>query len=207
MASPSDLAWDRFLIQHQNKPNTERFVKAFYKPIDDATYSIDQLLQLRSLSKATGKQLDGIGEIVGLSRLVEEGAYGEFFGFSSQPAGRNFGLFRMRRKNEPWAFTTMLPDEELRVSLRGKIAQNNGHGTAKEIEDIAKILFDVEYAYVRDAGPAEIILYIGRPFSASYPGYRLYSYLLPVALGVSITPVYWDGGVSKYPAALLGVVA
>lgn len=205
--SVADLAVDRLLLQHSGKPKTEAFIRSFYSPVQRATDSVDQLLFLRGVDTSSGRQLDGVGDIVGLSRLVEEGAYGDFFGFASQPSGRAFGVARMRKEGEAWATSTMLPEEEFRTSIRGKILLNNGHGTSYEIEKAARQLFSVQYAYVKTTAPGKIDLYIGRAFVANYAGWRLYSYLLPVGSGIQVTPKYWNGLLSKYPSELAGEIA
>ena len=106
----AEVAWSHFLAQHVGKSKTENFVRAFYPPLNVLDKALNDLYTLRWLETAEGKQLDGIGSIVGLTRSVANSVYLPFFGFSVQISGRSFGVARMRRKGEPYAQSSSLGD-------------------------------------------------------------------------------------------------
>lgn len=61
-------AVNRLVTQYKGKPKIEGFTRALANPAQDLEDTFLDLLTLRSLDTAVGKQLDGLGEIVGESR-------------------------------------------------------------------------------------------------------------------------------------------
>jgi hypothetical protein len=184
------LSWDRWLAQHVGKRNTESFVKAFYPPLNRLDRALNDMYILRWLDTAIGRQLDGIGSIVGITRTVEDGIFMPFFGFTSQPSGRGFGQARLRRRNEPYAESYMMGDVEFRFAIGGKIAFNNGHGTAIEIADSVNRTLNVTRTRVFDAGNANARIYINDMILPNDPRFGLIDRMLPRAAGVKIWPYF-----------------
>lgn len=61
-------AIDRLIEQFKKKYRIQSLLCAFVDQLQDLEYAIHDTLNLTTLTAATGKQLDGIGEIVGLQR-------------------------------------------------------------------------------------------------------------------------------------------
>lgn len=204
--SAGEAAWARFHAQHQAKPRTEGFVKAFYQPLGRLNLAWEQLLQLRAIDTAAGAQLDGVGQILGLARVIDGLITVPFFGFASQPAGRNFGVARMRRPGEAWTASANLPDSEYRRLLKAKVLLNNGHGTQRDIVEAAKILLGVEYAYaIDDAAESGVVqLYLGYLPDLGDTLWSVFGGMLPRLAGVRIEPNYWLGGYNPLPPDLGG---
>lgn len=184
-----EVAWSHFLAQHVGKLYTESFVKAFYPPLDYLDSAQQQLYTLRWLETAQGVQLDGIGYIVGQSRVLESSVYVPFFGFITQPAGRAFGVARMRRKGEPYADSATMGDADYRAMIRVKIGLNNSHGTTEDIIKAVEGILGVTDVEVRDMGNANARLYVGGTLIV-FPDYReeLLKSILPKAAGVQFFP-------------------
>ncbi len=70
MTTPSEKGLSRLLYQFENSTNFRAFIEAFLVQADDLATTAEQLKTLRYLDTATGVQLDGIGEIVGIERPV-----------------------------------------------------------------------------------------------------------------------------------------
>ena len=188
----AEVAWGHFLAQHFDKINTENFVKSFYPPLNELDKALADLYTLRWLETAEGKQLDGIGSIVGITRTVANAIYLPFFGFTSQIAGRAFGEARMRRRLEPWAQSTVLGDVEYRTLINLKIAINNGHGTAEELMHAFNTSLNVRNTYVVDVGNGNARVYINDFILSSDPRSQMLEYLIPKAAGVKLWPYYVD---------------
>ena len=186
------IAWEHFLAQHIGKKNTENFVKSFYPPIKELDDALNDLYTLRWLETAEGAQLDGIGSIVGIPRAVPNAVYIPFFGFSSQIAGRAFGVARMRRKREPYAQSIILGDAEYRVLISLKISLNNGHGTAEELMYAFDNALNVTGTIVMDAGNANARVYINAFIMSYDPRSQMLDYMIPKAAGVKLWPYYVD---------------
>lgn len=188
----AEIAWSHFLAQHDGKPNTENFVKAFYQPLNVLDKALNDLYTKRWLDTAEGQQLDGIGSIVGRSREVPNSVYLPFFGFWSQPSGRGFGQARMRRKREPYATSSFLGDEDYRVALHLKIALNNGHGTAEEMMYAVNTALGVTGTRVLDYGNANARIYINDFILPNDPRYTILLDHLAKAGGVKLWPFFVD---------------
>ena len=157
------IAWSHWLGQFQGKRRIEALVKALLKPANGLQGALRAMYEERWLDTAGGQQLDGIGEIVGLPRVIDEAIYVQFFGFAGQPNVTGFGQARLRRANErPVSGSTRLMDAEYRKLLYWKIALNNGHGTTPEISASLKPIFDVSRVIVQDAGNAKIRIWVSR---------------------------------------------
>ncbi len=159
----ASVAWGHWLGQFQAKPRLEALVKALLKPAQGLQGALRDMYEQRWLDTAVGAQLDGIGEIVGLPRVIDEAVYVQFFGFLGQPNIGGFGQARLRRANErAVGGSTTLLDPEYRKLLYWKIALNNGHGTTPEISSSLKPIFDVSRVVVQDAGNAKIRIWVSR---------------------------------------------
>lgn len=153
----ASIAWGNFLAQYGQSPRLEAVVRALYAPLNENQKAIGDLFNGRWLDTAYGKQLDGIGEIVGQGREVTEAIYVEFFGFATQPGIKGFGEARLRRQHEPAVSgSTTLLDTEYRKILYWKIGINNGHGTGPEIAASVKAIFDASIVRIKDLGNAKM---------------------------------------------------
>jgi hypothetical protein len=180
------IAWGHFLAQHFDKINTENFVTSFYPPLNILDQALWDLYAKRWIDTATGEQLNGIGYIVGISRVIQGSVYLAFFGFATQIAGRAFGVARMRHKGEPWSKSSVLADAEYRTIIRLKIALNNGHGTAEEIMAVYNLTLNVQGTIVNDAGNANANVVINDYIPENDPRSQLYNYMIPKAAGVKL---------------------
>lgn len=157
------VAWQHWPAQFNDGTRLEALVRALHKPLNDIEAALLQLLTDRWLDTAEGQQLDGIGDIVGLPRVIDDVVYIQFFGFISQPGIAGFGVGRLRRANESAiGGSTTLLDPEYRRLLYWKIAINNGHGTTPEIIAALKPILNVTKVVVQDIGNAKIAIWVNR---------------------------------------------
>ncbi len=187
-----EIAWENFLSQHKNSPKAEGFARSFFVPMNDIARSAGQLVSALNLDEASGARLDLIGSIVGASRVMEQGIVLAYFGFISQESGRGFGQARMYHDGEPLAQSYTAGDDEYRILIKTKIALNNGHGTAPEIEAAAKYAFKAPTVSARDAGPGHVELWIGRIPNINEGLGRVIPDILPRLAGVRISIVFWS---------------
>lgn len=190
----ADLAWDTFKVQHQGKPRTEGFVRAFYGPMDALADTAAPLLGERGPLTANGAQLDGVGQIVGIGREVDEAVFAAFFGYAHQTAGVGYGQSRYRRTGEAWASSATLNDDDYRKRILLKIALNNAHGTARDIATAVRAAYGAGIRVTVADGPAprSVDAFIGRVFPESDPTWRLATELLPRAGGIRVRPLFYD---------------
>jgi hypothetical protein len=181
------VAWSHWPAQFENGSRIEALVRAVNAPHNGVQLALRQLLEDRWLDTAEGTQLDGIGDIVGLPRRIDNVSYVQFFGFVGQPNIAGFGVGRMRRARESVVGgSTTLLDPEYRRLLYWKIAINNGHGTTEEIISGVKAVLNVTRAVVQDAGNAKIFVWINRLPSMNDPLMLNPRRWVPKAAGVGL---------------------
>lgn len=181
------IGWEHWLAQFPDGTRLEAVVRGLMRPLNSVQAALLQLLDERWLDVAVGAQLDGIGDIVGLPRQIDDVAYIEFFGFLGQPGIAGFGEGRFRRayENTIGGSTTLL-DPEYRRLLYWKIAVNNGHGTTPEIIAALKPILEVTRVIVEDIGNAKIAVWVNRLPGSSDPLMINAQRWVPKAAGVGL---------------------
>lgn len=82
---PTDQVETIMLSEFRNSPNLIAYIKQFTTEIDEISKAIQDTINMRYLADATGKQLDVIGEIVGIGRIFYGAAALGYFGFYDDP--------------------------------------------------------------------------------------------------------------------------
>lgn len=184
------IGWGNWTSQFERSSRLESVVRALFQPMTGVQRAQIGLYRERWLETAEGAQLDGIGEIVGLSRVLDNAVFVTFFGFSHQPGIAGFGKARIRRAHENHqSGSTTLNDAEYRRLIYWKIAVNNGRGTAPEIVSALRQIFDVPRVIVEDAGTAKIRIWIAQKAGASSPLMADPRRWVPKAAGVGILAI------------------
>ena len=124
--------------QFKDKPNTYAVLKAFARQFDDLYAAFYQLMILRRLDNAQGKQLDGIGDIVVLSRIQAT------------------NLERIRVDHN----VDILDDDTYRIWLRYKMFLNAFDGTYKDFIRNIRMFWEETILYYSEnlERPATIFL-------------------------------------------------
>ena len=127
--------------QFKRKKNIEVLIKAFAAELEELVAVYKELETLRAINTAFGKQLDGIGEIVVLSR-VESMAYAGVVDFY------------------------ILDDERYRLFLMFKALRNANTCTFPELMEICRLLYNVKLLYYREFNdhPAHFQVMVGADF-------------------------------------------
>ena len=82
---PTEQVEGILLSEYRNSPNLINYIKIITSEVDEISKAIQDTINLRYLADATGKQLDVIGEIVGISRIFYGAAALGYFGFYDDP--------------------------------------------------------------------------------------------------------------------------
>lgn len=82
---PSEKLQTLLLMQYKSSPNLSAYIDCFLQEVDIINKAIEDSINLRYLSNAKGKQLDVIGEIVGIGRIFYGAASLGYFGFYDDP--------------------------------------------------------------------------------------------------------------------------
>lgn len=105
---------DSITSEHRDKPRFIAWLTATLNKTDDAYNCIKSIDPAFDLDNAIGKQLDTLGELIGVKRIL---------------------VF------QPLDMSPLLDDETYKLVLRAKIGKNNWQGNIPEIQDIWKGMF------------------------------------------------------------------
>lgn len=142
----------RLAEQFKNKPKLGGFIEAF---IDDEQYEAsNDLMTKRSLFTAAGKQLDGIGEIVGVKRPSKFVEVETAFGFLNDPTSLGFTLLsdqsvggRFVSLNPFLQKITPIDDDIYRTVIQARIFRNSTNMSVDQTLNILSVLYGAKVSY------------------------------------------------------------
>lgn len=158
---------DKLISQFQGKTILGALLESLAEEMSEILQAFDDLANKRWIDTGEGKQLDGIGEIVGRDRLIANAIALPFFGFIDQPAALGFEVGKFRDTGESWQASTILSDYEYRPILWAKVFKNTTDGTTNEVIRSLCAVFKVDTIVVDDVGNAKINIGIGRKLERS----------------------------------------
>lgn len=118
---------DLITSEHADKPNFMATITASLQSAADIVAVAQGISDKFDLDQAVGKQLDILGEWIGISRNVKTELTGVYFSFDTQGVGFDEGL--IWSEGEPLTGLTELPDDIYLMLLKAKIAANQWDGT------------------------------------------------------------------------------
>ncbi|MCR1838619.1 DUF2612 domain-containing protein [Pasteurella caecimuris] len=186
-------AWENQLAQFRYSPNLQKLFHVLFKPYQSLQLALKQNLEQRDLESAKGKQLDGIGDIVGLPRpyINRDGEW--YFGFRGQSKGKGFSQAPIRdlallTNNQKIQF---MADEPYRRLLRWKIIANNSQGTLEDVINACLVLFKASRVIVREVAPCNVEIQIERALKDQIMAIEQNpSDWIPIGVGISTTVIF-----------------
>lgn len=130
---PSTRLQDLLLAQFKDSPNLAAYIGCFIAEVDIISKAIQDSINLRYLADAFGKQLDVIGDIVGLSRTFYGAAALGYFGFYDDPQAEvpSIGDYRdptiggvLKSLSDKSAADFVMDDETFKKAIYAKIIKN-----------------------------------------------------------------------------------
>lgn len=133
------LGLSRVIQQYQLAPKLRAFLTAILQQSDDLEAAALEFDDILDPSIMTGVNLDHIGNLVGISRILQTTI--------TLPGGIT---------------TNVLDDAEYRIVIAAKILKNASHGHDEEILDGISSLFQTNAVNIDDFGHMQITVAIGR---------------------------------------------
>lgn len=171
-AQPIDhvaLGLSRVAKQFQNSPKFLAYLTALLQMNQTVETLLQSMYELPDIDQMSGVNLDVIGRIVGISRVIPnaiELVYFGFDGFADQTIfgelGQNGIGSRLYDLGDPISESTSLGDVEYRLLLKAKIMKNTSHATGEDIENVLSFVFGAPIVNVDDFGGMNIGLSIGQ---------------------------------------------
>lgn len=162
-------ARSRVTEQFKNKDIFDRYLQLLISEHTVLQTQLMNLMQLRSIDTAVGKQLDIIGDIVGRPRGLLTADQFKFFGFATEPQAGSFGSL-----TDPQAGSTFYSegatksgsraptDEEYRLLIKAKIIKNTTRSSVEDTIRAFKFLFAAGQAFIDEYEPAKVRIGIGK---------------------------------------------
>lgn len=187
---------NRLVMQYKESPKVIALLKAFIDaPTDELELTFADLLQRLNIDVMEGKQLDQIGEIVGLRRppsLGDEATYYEtVFTYSETGSldvdlGRGYGFGEYEQAQD---FPAMA-DPDYRQFLKAKIIRNNSNKTLFDCEQVARLVGGDEGRVVESfsTGTIGVTFYGDKPANPAF--LATLAKVAPVAGGIPINYVF-----------------
>ncbi|SHI61598.1 Protein of unknown function [Anaerovibrio lipolyticus DSM 3074] len=151
-----------FQWEGEDKPVLRAIIEALGEELNELQQVLYDLNKERTKERAVGKQLDGIGEIVGIGRTIDEAIAIKFFGFSGQPNVGTFDEARFRDMDEENLTSYTMVDPEYRMIIDQKIIKNTSKGTTEDTIRSLKAAFNAPLVVLEELGNANIGIGIGR---------------------------------------------
>jgi len=164
------LGRSRVATQYTGSAKFLAYLEALLKAIDELEAVLQTVALQTDIDIAEGVNLDVLGDIVGVNRVLPESLPVTLFGFEGFAGAGIFGEegqpsigYRFRNEDETGLASSVLQDIEYRLLIRAKIVKNHSQGTGQDLIDGLLLLFNLSTGIVVfDAGNMTIMVGIGR---------------------------------------------
>lgn len=194
MENYTEIAISNNLLQFNRKPNLDRLYKVLFDPFFSLQEALGELTALRHIDTAKGKQLDGIGDILGIERpyTTMDGIF--YFGFTGQSRALGFSQAVIRSESLSVGTNkfTYMTDSSYRRLLKWKVIANNSHGTVDDIIRACKEVFLATKVEVME-GNCEITVKVTRNRKDALESLdSIKEKLIPASAGIFVSVVFVD---------------
>ena len=136
-----DIYKNRVPSQHRNKGKFIKTLRAVLDPVLSLQNLLASIPELYDLDRATGNQLDVVGEWVGRNRFISIPIEGVFFSFDdTEITGFDRGVWC--GEYDATSGMTRLDDDSYRFLLKLQILANMWDGTPEKFYSGVRALFD-----------------------------------------------------------------
>lgn len=189
-----EIAQKNNLLQFNRKPKTETLYQILFQPFETIQTGLNQLLTLRHIETARGKQLDGIGNILGIERpyTTSDGIF--YFGFTGQSKALGFSQAVIRSNSLSVGSNnfTYMSDKSFKRLLKWKVIANNSHGTVEDVILACKAAFLAQKVEVIE-GDCDITVNVTRKrIDALESLESIKEKLIPVSAGIFVSVNFVD---------------
>lgn len=179
-------AWGYWTSRFDGKQRLEGLVRSLFAPSHTFQSALAGIKDDVWLETAAGRQLDGIGEIVGQPRYLPDTLYLAFFGYKGQRSTTGYSQARYRKPyEEARSGTSQLADDEYRKVLHWKIRANNANGTVDDLHAAITDLFGNIPRRIERTAPKALRVTLPTSQSESVL-YQVAQRFMPVAAGESL---------------------
>lgn len=182
----------RIATQYRNSIRFQQFIAALMEQANEIEQALHQVAQITDIDLSEGVQLDVLGDIVGVRRIIPSVILRQFFGFQGAILAQTFGEEGdalvggpFRDEDEVVTGTSVLSDPEFRLLIRAKIVKNHSRGTNDDILRGLDFIFDAPVG-INDPGGMGVHIAVGRNLTTTELSLILSLDILPRPAGVKI---------------------
>lgn len=183
------------LSQFRYAPNLTALITLLLSPYATLQNTLKQMLLERHIDTAIGKQLDGVGDIVGMPRPFTKTNGEWYFGFLGQSKAKPFSQAPIR----DLALQTIskqvsyMPDDLYRRLIKWKVVANNSHGTVEDVIEACKTLFVATQVNIQETVDAEVKIVITRSVENKLNQIEEFpEQWIPTAAGIKVSVEFID---------------
>lgn len=184
------------LSQFNYSPNLTALLTLLLSPHVNIQQALKQMLLERHIDTAQGRQLDGVGDIVGMPRPFTQLNGEWYFGFRGQSKAKPFSRAPIRdlaMQTNLRQFNYM-DDVGYRRLIKWKVIANNSHGTIEDIILACQALFMATKVVVKDKQDAEATIAITRAQKHKLDAVEEEATRwIPTAVGVKVSVEFING--------------
>lgn len=158
--------------QHKTKPNFISWLSANLNLVNDTTLVMNDIITSFDIDNAAGVQLDAIGLILGLNRVV-----------SFQPADGS---------------SPTLDDATYRLILKSRIIRNQWDGTISSLQTLWNTIFPQYYLVIKDNENMSLNIMVIGPSTSIQQELISNGYIVPRPMGVNIVYSFSTNPVFTY---------
>lgn len=125
--------------EHKSSPKYMEWLGNMIEPLTVIQSVIESFIANFDLDTAVGKQLDIVGQWVGISRVLPEALIGVYFSWDDEDVGWDSGVWQ--GQFDPDYGLIILPDDLYRLIIKGKIVANHWDGSIPGLYKIWDTVF------------------------------------------------------------------
>lgn len=177
------------ILQYSDLPKASETIKALSSKYSDLFDVMRQFEKEFDIDTAVGVQLDTLGKIVGVSRIIPAILPKIYFGFADTPNTGTFSKAPMFRTFDATFTDTQLNDSDYRFFLKAKITKNvvSAKMIDKDlsIQDAIAFMFGID-SYVNDNQDMTMTIYIDENYPTQILTFLVALDLIPSPQAVRI---------------------
>lgn len=159
---------ERNTEEFKDKTVIDKYLQLMTMPLQEAHEQIKKMLVVRDIDVAVGLQLDVIGRIVGINRLLNSFDLYEYFGFEGELNADTFGSVSneeggfFKSLNSAIGGDFLLSDEAYRFFIKAQVIKNSTASTPDQLLDFMSFLFGADTKVYYRGGGATMTILFGR---------------------------------------------
>lgn len=157
----------RVPAQHRDKLRFQATLRTILEPVLQLQALLEETPEAYDLDTAIGKQLDVVGEWVGVGRYVDHPIDGIYFEWNSKTRTTGWGAGQWKGKYDPSTGLVALDDYTYRTLIKLQIAANRWDGSADQAYEAWRSTFESSNIIIEDHLDMSITIGIAGRFQST----------------------------------------